>query len=107
MKAKLNSMLLLLIIILISSCTSITTEKLDTSIKEQLQQDINNSTSNLLYQRDAIPNEEAAIKIAEAVLISIYGEEFIFKQRPFKCKLLQDSVWYVKGDNHVVWTEKS
>ena len=42
-----------------------------------------------------VPNEETAIKIAEAVWLPIYGET-INDERPFHAKLIGD-VWYVEG----------
>jgi hypothetical protein len=55
---------------------------------------INNTkkrTSDNLY----VPNAETAVKIAEAVLIPIYGEE-IYKERPFTAEKSGDT-WIVKG----------
>ena len=45
-----------------------------------------------------VPNEETAIKIAEAVWLPIYGKT-IYKERPFKTKLI-DNIWYVSGTLH-------
>ncbi len=87
------------------SCNSITTRKLNQNFVEQLQLDIKNSNRNLLLQKDAVPDEETAIKIAEAVLIPIYGDK-VLEQRPFKCKLVKDSVWYIKGNYEVTWTDE-
>jgi len=42
-----------------------------------------------------VPNAETAIRIAEAVLLPIYGES-IFKERPFVAKLT-DGAWVVTG----------
>jgi hypothetical protein len=45
-----------------------------------------------------VPNDETAIKIAEAVWLPIYGSE-IYDYRPFKAKLNGD-VWEVTGTVH-------
>ena len=43
-----------------------------------------------------IPNENTAIRVAEAVLIPIFGEETILKERPFSAKL-KNEIWTVTG----------
>jgi hypothetical protein len=43
-----------------------------------------------------VPNAETAVKIAEAVLIPIYGEKQILSERPFKASR-QGEVWTVSG----------
>lgn len=43
-----------------------------------------------------MPDEKTAIRIAEAVLIPIYGEKEIASERPFKATL-KDGVWTVTG----------
>jgi len=43
-----------------------------------------------------VPNEATAIKIAEAVLVPIYGEDVINAEKPLKVEL-KDGVWIVKG----------
>lgn len=43
-----------------------------------------------------VPNEETAIKIAEAILIPIYGNEVITK-RPFTVRLIDGKIWHVEG----------
>ena len=49
-----------------------------------------------------VPNAETAIKIAEAVWLPIYGDE-IYKYKPFKADLIQDTIWKVYG---TVYTDK-
>jgi NTF2 fold immunity protein len=45
-----------------------------------------------------VPNEKTAVRIAEAVLIPIYGEEKINSEKPFSAKLNeQGDVWTVNG----------
>jgi hypothetical protein len=44
-----------------------------------------------------VPDSLVAIKIAEAVLFPIYGEEKIKKQKPYRVILIGDSIWAVNG----------
>jgi hypothetical protein len=44
-------------------------------------------------------NAETAVKIAEAVLIPVYGEKEIISERPFKA-VLADNIWRVSGTFH-------
>lgn len=59
----------------------------------------NTAQSNALYQ-NYVPNQETAIKIAEAIWLPIYGEE-IYDYTPFVAKLnvsgKKDSIWHVEG----------
>lgn len=43
-----------------------------------------------------VPNEETAMRIAEAVWLPIYGS-LIYGSRPFKARLVDDSIWVVEG----------
>lgn len=43
-----------------------------------------------------VPNAETAVKIAEAVLIPVYGEKKISEERPFKATR-QGDIWRVRG----------
>lgn len=43
-----------------------------------------------------VPDAQTAIKIAEAVLVPIYGADAIARQRPFTATL-NDGVWTVSG----------
>jgi hypothetical protein len=43
-----------------------------------------------------VPNQETAIKIAEAIWFPIYGDE-IYTRKPFKATLKADSIWVVQG----------
>ena len=43
-----------------------------------------------------VPDAATAVRIAEAVLIPIYGEQKVASERPFKATL-QDGVWTVVG----------
>ena len=46
-----------------------------------------------------VPDETTAIKIAEAVLIPVYGEKQIESERPFKA-VLENDIWTVDGTLH-------
>jgi hypothetical protein len=46
-----------------------------------------------------VPNAETAVKIAEAVLIPVYGDKKIASERPFKAEL-KNGVWTVRGTLH-------
>jgi hypothetical protein len=43
-----------------------------------------------------VPNAETAVKIAEAVLIPVYGGKQINSERPFKA-VLKEHIWTVSG----------
>ena len=43
-----------------------------------------------------VPNEQTAERIAEAVLIPIYGEAEVRSERPFKA-ILANGIWTVRG----------
>jgi hypothetical protein len=45
------------------------------------------------------PDPITAVKIAEAVLIPVYGKEKIESERPFKA-VLENGVWAVNGTLH-------
>lgn len=46
--------------------------------------------------KNYVPNEETAIKIAEAVWLPIYGNE-VLKNKPFVAKLVDGKIWRVEG----------
>ncbi len=46
-----------------------------------------------------VPDEATAVKIAEAVLVPIYGEKQIESERPFHAELNGD-VWTITGTFH-------
>ena len=46
-----------------------------------------------------VPNAETAVRIAEAVLVPVYGEKLILSERPFHATLEGD-VWTVDGTLH-------
>jgi hypothetical protein len=43
-----------------------------------------------------VPDEATAVKVAEAVLVPIYGEQHIISERPFTAVLYGD-IWTVTG----------
>lgn len=43
-----------------------------------------------------VPDAETAVRIAEVILIPIYGKEDIERQRPFKA-ILRKRVWHIEG----------
>jgi hypothetical protein len=46
-----------------------------------------------------VPNAQTAVKVGEAVLMPVYGEEKILGERPFRAAL-QGDVWTVEGTLH-------
>lgn len=54
--------------------------------------EIKSGIVNLSY----VPNEETAIKIAEAIWYPIYGKQILDK-KPFKAKLIDNKIWRVEG----------
>jgi hypothetical protein len=46
-----------------------------------------------------VPDSSTAVRIAEAVLIPVYGEKQIASERPFTATL-KDDVWTVSGTLH-------
>jgi NTF2 fold immunity protein len=50
-------------------------------------------------KKDYVPDSETAVKIAEAVLVPVYGKKQIESERPFRAKL-KDGVWTVSGTLH-------
>jgi hypothetical protein len=57
------------------------------------------SDSSVQPKSGFVPNAETAVKIAEAVLVPVYGEKKILDERPFNAKLEGD-VWTVIGSLH-------
>jgi hypothetical protein len=44
---------------------------------------------------DYVPNEETAVRVAEAILYPIYGEN-VYQQRPF-IAILENEIWVIEG----------
>lgn len=61
--------------------------------------------AKLLYAKDMnqnkdfVPDEATAIKIAEAIWLPIYGDK-IYNDKPFVAKLSNQKVWIVEGTLH-------
>lgn len=55
----------------------------------------NKMKMNINENIDFVPNEETAIKVAEAIWYPIYGES-IYQKKPFKAEL-KNEVWIIKG----------
>ena len=50
-------------------------------------------------QNGFVPDEITAIKIAEAILTAVYGEQKVNEQRPFSADSFMD-IWTVRGSSH-------
>ena len=48
-------------------------------------------------QRDYVPDSVTAIKVAEAVLVSFYGEEIVNDLKPLTATLKDGKVWKIKS----------
>jgi len=46
-----------------------------------------------------VPDSRTAVKIAEAVLVPVYGEKQVESEQPFTAKL-KDDIWTVTGTLH-------
>jgi hypothetical protein len=44
-----------------------------------------------------VPNAETAARIAVALWVPIFGEEQIIIERPYRVRLIEDSIWLVHG----------
>ncbi len=51
---------------------------------------------NNMQSIDYVPNEETAIRIAEAIWYPIYGEN-IYNQKPYVVSLIDNNIWVVNG----------
>ncbi|WP_082320193.1 YbbC/YhhH family protein [Ralstonia solanacearum] len=52
--------------------------------------------SSHIPEKGVIPDEQTAKKVAEAILVPIYGQESIERQKPFRVVLL-GNIWIVTG----------
>lgn len=87
MKSKI--FFLTLLFLLAITCTTCSTKKLKTVDSIDLD-------GSVIPVNGRVPNEETAIRIAEAVWLPIYGN-LIYDSKPFKAKLIDDSIWVVLG----------
>jgi len=79
-KNKKNIFILLFFLFLITGCVS----------------KISDTSEVYIPRNGFVPDEETAVKIAEAVLYAIYGET-IETQKPFKIALKENKVWIIEG----------
>lgn len=56
------------------------------------------SAESRLPEKGVLPNEESAIKVAETILVNVYGEK-VLDERPFRAKLEGD-FWVISGTFH-------
>lgn len=52
--------------------------------------------SNMKKSTDFVPNQETAIKIAEAIWLPIYGEK-VLMSKPYIAILKDSTIWVVEG----------
>ncbi len=71
------------------ACANCNSEKLKTV-------DTISENGSVIPVNGRVPNEETAIRIAEAVWLPIYGND-IYNSKPFHAKLISDSIWVVEG----------
>ena len=86
-------------LICFTSCSSWQSKKSDYEMqntKDFLNTIISNDGKFINEQNGVIPNSKCAIKIAEIVLLEIYGKKTVNKEKPFKAILIDD-YWIVSG----------
>lgn len=63
---------------------------------------LGSSNDSYVPKEGYVPNEETAIKIAEAIWLPIYGNE-IYRYKPFKARLSMDKkYWQISGTVHAL-----
>jgi hypothetical protein len=67
-----------------------------TSFSQGKEDQKGNVMQSYMPENGFVPTEQVAAKVAEVILIPIYGEENIKNQKPFTVSLVDD-VWVVKG----------
>ena len=82
MKSKI--FFLTLLFLLAITCTTCSTKNLKTVDSIDLD-------GSVIPVNGRVPDEETAIRIAEAVWLPIYGS------KPFKARLVNESIWVVNG----------
>jgi len=109
MNLRIIKVILLVIILVVLIITIILVTK--NGLKKDLEMEIFRISPEEAYlyipEEGCVADIETAKKIAEAVLISIYGERLINLDKPFRAKLFDDSVWVVVGSFPYVDTTKS
>lgn len=87
-----------IILVIFSSCYS--SKKWTPLEKEEslsyLQECLNDTTNIELMKAELIPDEEAAVNIAEAYLFKIYGKSTIVRERPYKIRRV-NGYWVIIG----------
>lgn len=53
--------------------------------------------NNYVPKDGYVPNEETAVRIAEAIWLPIYGEKDVESCKPFVAKLKNSNIWVVEG----------
>lgn len=93
-----------LLLILFTSCKYFKEDRLG---EAKGNRNIIHNSSNYIPSNPSkdgyIPNEETAIKVAEAIWMPIYGEKDILEHRPYNAKLKDGKVWIVSG---TIYTRK-
>ena len=87
MKSK--TVFLALLFLIANICATCSTKKLKTVDSIDLD-------GSVIPVNGRVPDEETAIRIAEAVWLPIYGND-IYNSKPFHAKLISDSIWVVEG----------
>ena len=86
---KTKTLYLASLFLIMITCTTCSTKKGKTF-------DTSEENSSVIPVDGRVPNEETAIRIAEAVWLPIYGND-IYNSKPFHAKLIGDSIWVVEG----------
>lgn len=71
-------------------------------VREYMAKVMANSIPNAMAGRDAVPDAETAVALAEAYLIPVYGKKEIFGERPFQAVLL-NGYWVIFGSLPKGW----
>jgi hypothetical protein len=99
---KYTKLLLLLLFINLNAFGQFIKEKKEnTSIDRELKiAKANISQDYILSDKKLIlPNKEIAIKIAEPILFSIYGEKKIINEKPYNTSFIEN-MWVITGTVH-------
>lgn len=87
----------LLCVVLLSCSLSCSQETVE--LAEQVSPADYQARQLFVPEQGCIPDAVTAVKVAEAVLWPVYGEE-IARQRPFRAELVGDTAWAVLGTFH-------
>ena len=86
---KSKTVFLALLFLIANICATCSTKNLKTV-------DTISENGSVIPVNGRVPNEETAIRIAEAVWLPIYGND-IYNSKPFQARLIGDSIWVVEG----------